>query len=401
MGQQETMNRHDPRLSTVLGLQVPVRLNARRIAALADNPACRRRTVLDVSGVDGVHLSAAAGIPAKFGQSPFAMVRGRGFEASILADHAHALGVCLAAHFDVPARPFRVIDISAPTSGTTGGTAAQLLPARVAATRRAITALLDGSGPPSLVVHPVLTLTMPAARSAVYLEPDALALTAVHDGQLICVEIKSHPVIDGVVDPAAAASAARQIAVYVYALRALLVELGEDPGRVSTRALLVTPRNTSKPVGHAFEASAWLASLSRQLDRISRVGSILDGLPAGFTLDPDLITQTVAANAPESVRVAAVAAEIRRLPANYVPSCRSTCQLGEFCHRDAVDHGDPGLLGAAVRDQLAGVADLYAAARIAGRANTLTASVLTDDEQALLSAALADYAVRGARLGTG
>jgi hypothetical protein len=400
VSRKQALSRRDRFFSVILGSQVRVRFNARRIAALADNPSCQRRAVLDVSGVDGVRLSAAAAVPAKFGQSAFAMIRGNMWEKSVLANDARVLSDLLAEHFGTPKQTLRVVDIGAPPDSEAADAATvELLPARAAATRRAIAALMDGSAPPSVVVHPVLALRMPGTMPTVNLEPDALALTTV-DGHLVCAEIKSRPAVDGVVDPAAAASTARQVAVYVHALRLLLAEFGEDPARVSTGALLITPWNASNiAVVHPLNVDKRLNLLSRQLDRVSRVEDILDGLPDGFTLDPAAILRTVAADAPESVRVAAIAAEIRRIPANYLPACRSTCQMGEFCHHDAVRTGDPALLGADVRDHLAGIADLHRAAAIAVQNTAPADAALTDDEQVLLFAALVDRAARAAARG--
>ncbi|MEV4343505.1 hypothetical protein AB0J83_03360 [Actinoplanes sp. NPDC049596] len=330
--------------------------------------------------------------------SPLALVRGRQFERTVLADDARVLGKLVGEHFGVSAHPLRVLDIGAPVaSATAESTPLELLRLRAADTRREVDALLRVAVPSSVVVHPVLTMTMPGSRSPVFLEPDALALVADEDGRLVCVEVKSRPTIDGVADPATAGAAARQVAVYVHALRDLLADLGHDPARVSTGALLITPWNaTNIAVGHVFDVGKRLGSLARQLARVARIDGILDLLPDGFTLDFDAIVQTLSPDAPEPVRAATVAAHIRRLPANYVPGCRSHCQMSEFCHHDAISTGDPALLGTGVRDHLAGMADLHAAARLARNASAAPPDGLTDDEQAVLYAALADQAARAA-----
>jgi hypothetical protein len=48
--------------------------NARTIAALASNPGCARRAIMDAAGVDKQRIAAYAGFPAPFGQSRFALV---------------------------------------------------------------------------------------------------------------------------------------------------------------------------------------------------------------------------------------------------------------------------------------------------------------------------------------
>ncbi|NGO72923.1 hypothetical protein G5C65_32200, partial [Streptomyces sp. SB3404] len=69
------------------GPEVPPRpLDARALAALAANPGCRRRALLDGAGVDKGALAEALGAPAPFGQSQFAFVRGNAFEARVKAE---------------------------------------------------------------------------------------------------------------------------------------------------------------------------------------------------------------------------------------------------------------------------------------------------------------------------
>jgi hypothetical protein len=368
-------------------------MNARGIAALADNPGCRRRAVLDASGVDAVRLADAADAPASYGQSAFAMVRGRGFEHTVLRNDAKALSTLLAKHYGVAGQAYRVLDLGVPDEHGAGR-----LAARVADTRTAIVAMLDGSMSSMLVVHPVIAMQIPWAATPVYLEPDALVLAGTGDGRIVCVEIKSRPVIDGVVDPAIASSAARQVAVYVHALRALLTELGQDPTLMSADALLVMPWNASnRPVGHPLDVRHTIQSLRRQLARMAQADVVLNGLPDGFTLDADAIVARLGGNAPDAVRAAAVAREVRRLPANYLPSCRSSCQMAEFCHRDAMLAGDPALLGVDVRDHLGEITDLYEAVRIARTDETRTTG--GSDERALRRAAIIDAAARAEAAG--
>src|SRR4029079_12931380 len=61
-------------------------LDARALAALAANPGCRRRAILDGAGVNKAALAGALGSPSAFGQSQFALTRGTAFEAKVKAD---------------------------------------------------------------------------------------------------------------------------------------------------------------------------------------------------------------------------------------------------------------------------------------------------------------------------
>ncbi|NEC22510.1 hypothetical protein G3I50_30335, partial [Streptomyces parvus] len=75
------------RLAELRGPSVaPHPLDARALAALAANPGCKRRALLDGAGVDKGVLATALGSPAPFGQSQFAFMRGNAFEAKVKAD---------------------------------------------------------------------------------------------------------------------------------------------------------------------------------------------------------------------------------------------------------------------------------------------------------------------------
>src|ERR1700758_3405608 len=76
------------RLAIVRGRAMPKSHNARTIAALASNPGCARRAVMDAAGVDKQRLAAHLGYPAPFGQSGFALARGNAFEHQLKADGA-------------------------------------------------------------------------------------------------------------------------------------------------------------------------------------------------------------------------------------------------------------------------------------------------------------------------
>lgn len=74
-------------LAELRGSAVPPKaLDARALAALAANPGCDRRALLDGAGVDKAKLADALGSPSAFGQSQFAFMRGNAFEARVKAD---------------------------------------------------------------------------------------------------------------------------------------------------------------------------------------------------------------------------------------------------------------------------------------------------------------------------
>ena len=71
------------RLAMLRGGQLPQAHNARTIAALASNPGCARRAVLDAAATRKQELAAHAGFPSPYGESPFARNRGIAFERSL------------------------------------------------------------------------------------------------------------------------------------------------------------------------------------------------------------------------------------------------------------------------------------------------------------------------------
>jgi len=56
----------EARLARIRGRALAKAHNARTIAALASNPGCARRAIMDAAGVDKQRIAAYAGFPAPF-----------------------------------------------------------------------------------------------------------------------------------------------------------------------------------------------------------------------------------------------------------------------------------------------------------------------------------------------
>ncbi|CAL9518769.1 hypothetical protein SUDANB6_03804 [Streptomyces sp. enrichment culture] len=336
------MLRH--RFAELRGPDVPVKaLDARALAALAANPGCRRRALLDGAGVDKAALASALGSPPAFGQSQFAFMRGNAFEARVKADGgaellrlAHEL---LDPGAEPPARA-QVPDLSA--AGPQGRVARTALALREAA----------GSGGWTLLDHPMLTLEV--AGSPAFLEPDAVVVHP--DGCWTVVEIKSFPMLDGAADPAKVGAAARQAAVYVLALEEVAARLAREGAspRVRHRVLLVCPRDFSNlPTASAVDVRRQRAVTARQLSRLTRVEEIAEALPEGTCFSPELPAEELTA-------------AVEAVPAAYAPECLSACDLAFHCRARAREGGAVTVLGRPVRAELGGlssVGDVLAAAR--------------------------------------
>ncbi|MFD7261614.1 hypothetical protein [Streptomyces sp. NPDC059874] len=315
------------RLAGLRGPAVPPRpLDARALAALAANPGCGRRALLDGAGVDKTALASALGSPAAFGQSQFAIVRGNSFEAKVKGDGgAELLRLVyerLGAGAEPPGPDARVPDLAA--AGPEGRAARTALALREATAARAWT-LLD---------HPMLALEV--AGSPAYLEPDAVVVHP--DGRWTVVEIKSFPMIDGSADAAKVGAAARQAAVYVLALEKTAEKLtGAEVGHT---VLLVCPKDFSNlPTASAVDIRRERSVTRRQLDRLTRVEELAAALPEGLTFDPARTGEELAE---------AVAA----VDAAYAPECLAACELAFHCRDRARAAGEVTALGRSVRGEL-------------------------------------------------
>ncbi|MFE6332642.1 hypothetical protein ACFVOK_05390 [Streptomyces sp. NPDC057798] len=329
------------RLAELRGPEVPAKaLDARALAALAANPGCRRRAVLDGAGVDKSALASALGAPSAFGQSQFALTRGNAFEAKVKADGGAELLRLVHEKLDRSAEPparAQVPDLSA--TGPEGRAARTALALREAAGAPGHWTLLD---------HPMLALDV--AGSPAFLEPDAVVTHP--DGSWTVVEIKSFPMLDGSADPSKVGAAARQAAVYVLALEQVAARLSPPP-RVRHRILLVCPKDFSNlPTASAVDIRKQRAVTARQLSRLTRIEEIADALPEGTCFDPEL-------------PAAELTAAVEAVPAAYAPECLSACELAFHCRDRSRAAGAVTSLGRSVRAELGGlttVEDVLAAA---------------------------------------
>ncbi|MFG1805941.1 hypothetical protein [Streptomyces sp. NPDC049040] len=318
----------------------PRPLDARALAALAANPGCRRRALLDAAGVDKAAVAEAIGSPARFGQSRFAFSRGHAFEARVKADGCAELLRLLGAE---GARA-EVPDLGA--AGPEG---------RAARTRLALAEAAPGSW--TLLDHPLLALEV--AGSTVFLEPDAVAVDP--GGAWIVAEIKSFPILDGGADAVKVGAAARQAAVYVLALDAL------QPGRTRTDVLLVCPKDFSNlPTAERVDVRRQLAVTRRQLTRLTRIEEIASALPEGTTFD-------LARPGPD------LTAAVDSVPAAYAPECLASCELAFHCRGRARAADSVDALGRGLRADLGDLTTVKAVLAAA----TLAATSACEDDPAV------------------
>lgn len=257
-------------------------MDPRRIAGLLDAPGCRRRQVLDAAQVDLGLLAEAIGAPPG-GQSPYARERDGTFTHLATARLPELVGRHLG------------IDCAAAVETSELPVGAGLWVWRAPKLR------LGG-----------LPVT-----------PEQIVLAG--DGKLLHpVEIRSYACLDGHADPAKVAGTARELAVVVAALR----QAAPVPERVSSRCLLVLPRNFGlAPVGTLLDVAPQVRRLSWSLAQLDAVD-----LPAGLRtprLTPD-----------------ALVSALTEVEARFGDGCPS-CPMYTRCRQDAERSGTVARAGGA------------------------------------------------------
>ena len=324
----------ESRLDRLRGRTNAKRHSARTISALAANPGCTRRALMDASGTDKEKVAAHTGYPGPFGQSGFAIARGNAFEAQVKQDGAAQLLHLLRGHLGLATEEAGYLDLGAVARNDVNEV-------RYTKTRQVLTSADNDKG--TLFDHPLLRLKV-AGRYA-YLEPDLIAFQS--RGRFHIVEIKSFSVVDEQADPAKVAAAAIQSAVYVRALRDML---GGDPERVHHETVLVAPENfANRPVATGIDVRKQLTVIDRQLSRITAIEDLLRYYPHDLTfdLDPGPSGDTFRRDPAELLQA------VREVEANYAPECLSSCELCYLCRDEA--KGTTAALGTSVRDDFGGI----------------------------------------------
>jgi hypothetical protein len=341
----------DARLDQLRGSTRPLSYTARTLAALTANPGCSRRAVLDAAGADKAKIAECAGFPQQSSQSPFALQRGAAFEARVKADGGADLVRLLRDKVGLT-----LPEVSHTVLETVGDSADREL-----RWRRTRAMLLSAARHPGQAVtlydHPMLRLEV--GGHLAYLEPDVIAFQAA--GRFRVIEVKSFALIDGKADDESTSAAALQAAVYIIALQDLLAAEALPTSAVSTDAILVTPEDfTQRATASFLDVRKQVAILRRQLARIARVGTQLDGLPAGLTFDLELGPDET----PRRPR-REIAAALKTLDARYQPQCLKTCELYAFCRDEARTADSVSVLGMAARDDLGGLETIGTALALA------------------------------------
>ncbi|MDP9792426.1 hypothetical protein J2S43_000938 [Catenuloplanes nepalensis] len=350
----------DDRLNAIRGAAPRKPHNARTLAALAANPGCRRRTIMDAAGVNKALIADRLGHGMTVGQmSSIALARGRSFEAQVKAEGGNDLLRLLREHLDLPTAQAHYHDLNPADDD-------DRISARLRRSQSALEEAARASDPVGTMFdHPILQLTMNGVR--VHIEPDLIAFK--FGDRFHIVEIKSFPIVDGVADSGKVAAAAQQAAVYVLAMREMLQTAGLSPELVSHEVILVCPRDFSnQPVAELVDVRKPLASLRRHLTRMESIDALLPILPPGLTFDLVLDETGQATRSPDDL-----AASVAQVSARYSPDCLQSCELAGVCRAEA--DGTVPVLGRVVREELGGIDSIAEAIALA------TGGRVPDDSQ--------------------
>jgi hypothetical protein len=330
-----------------------LRPSVRRLAAFADVHGCPTAAVAFAARVDTNRVLAGTSLEMPFGQSPFAIGRGMAFEA-LLRRHGHAeLRRVLTEGLGVD---FAHAGIENLREGYQPNQTGLKLRASVTRTRMAeIT-----STPADPVVLDGAVLRAEVGGLPAFFEADEMAIGV--GGEIVVGENKSWPVVDGrPTDEEALGSALDQAATYVLLGRRTLDDAGIDPGRVSTEAVLVTPRNTGLTAAlHRQNVDGRVRRIERLLAAVPQVSDIAASVPSNVTF-------AVAADTslPEEQRIDAFFETSDRLGRVYEPpSCLSSCGFAWACRQCAFSAGDPAVAGGLVARALPGVVNLTRVAEL-------------------------------------
>lgn len=361
------------RLTEIRGTAPRKPHNARTLAALAANPGCRRRAVMDAAGVDKGAIASRLGMPVSIGQmSSIALARGMSFEAQVKAEGGAELLRLLREHIGLPIEQAHYRDLNPADEDDRISTR---LRRSQQALKEAVTAD-DTVG--TMFDHPILQLTVNGVT--VFIEPDLVAFKL--GDRLRVVEIKSFPIVDGTADPGKVAAAAQQAAVYALALQEMLRGAGLPANLVSHEVILVCPKDfTNQPVAVKIDVRKQLASLRRHLTRMESIESLLSLLPDTLTFDLREVDGHATRDPHE------LADAVTQVSARYSPECLGSCELAGVCRAEAAR--TVPVLGRTVREDLGGIDSISEAVALA------TGQRLPGDEQRQAAAILqAAYRIR-------
>lgn len=283
-------------------------------------------------------VARAEGLAPKFGQSPFAITRGRVFEASLYENDAERLREALIKTGVLPPGADGFEDYRLSMNGGKLKTLDAALAKTEAFLRRAAGASARARTElPTIVAGP--TLRIPGRA----ILPDgmfAIDVMTVHAGEapgpvvLRVGEIKVYPDRGGFTDPAELSSTRAQAGIYVHALQLAIAELKLASGvEVALDGFLVLSRPGSNfPSIRAHEDLRWQAQRAAAgFERLRAAAAMAVPVDPGGDSVPKALLKLV-----------------QQGERQYDERCMSFCERAEKCREMAKDAGDGAVLGSEV-----------------------------------------------------
>jgi hypothetical protein len=297
-----------------------------RFEQWAQNPSCQANTISAVHNIKMVDVAKAQNLDPTFGQSPFAIARGNTFEHFLLVDDAKRLLEALVEKDVLPAHATGLRDLRIKMNGGPE----KDLDSAIAATLDLVQTVagLKPGVLPALVAGATVRIPRGVMLPEAVLIVDALAIRTDGDiPELIVGEIKVYPDRGGHTDGHDLALARAQAGLYVHALQLVVEQLGLVR-QVAVRLdgfLVLTRPGSNMPAIRAGEDLRFQAERARRGFELLELAA--QGLPPYDPVGDDPIASVVQA------------------PKEYSEACLTFCDLAPGCHADALDVGDPAVLG--------------------------------------------------------
>lgn len=328
-----------------------------------------------MSAVHGVRMATvakAAGIPASFGASPFALARGQQFEANLLEKGGHRLLPELERHGLLAGTSGELIDLRIRANGGSDPSLTDLddAIARTEDVLAGIGAMRGASvaDSPSVIAGATLRIPRGVMLPEALLIVDLLAIRSTDDSHLeakrraiVSVgEVKTYPDRGGETSRADLATARAQLGLYLHALEVVLegMKPNERPLLDDEGFLVLSRPGSNFPRVRAGEQLRYQAERARRGFDLLEAAAL--ALPRGVAADEDQVADL-----------------ILHADKNYSEACLQFCDLADHCHDLMVAEDDPRVLGDAMAMFLTGV-KLSRAAELLGGAPPL------DDREAEL-----------------
>jgi hypothetical protein len=303
-----------------------------RFEQWARNPTCHANTLSAVHNVRMADAARRAGITPSFGQSPFALAAGLGFERSILQDDAQRLIHALVDSEVLPPNASGLLDLRLRVNG--GPRVTTIDQAIIETTRFFHSCAQRQSRLPAVVAGSAVRIPQGVMLPEANLIIDVLAVRT--DGRrprLIVGEIKGFPDRGGYTSRQDLAAARAQAGVYLHAVQLAIEREGLTAAvEVAPTGFLVLARPGSwRPSVRAGENLRFQAMrAARGFARLEKAAHEL-ALPDPNRAGDALIDAVLDA------------------PTAYSEACLSFCDLAPRCFERALTEGDAIILGEDVR----------------------------------------------------